>query len=311
MNLRNFSDTELLASLKKEVLEERQKMMSVLEHLREVDWRKLYAESNCSSLWEFCVKELKYSNGSAGRRVRAMRLLRELPQLKEDLLDGKQNLTSLSQAQSFFNIEEKTQDKRLSSDEKKVVLGQLEDKSTRECEKELLKLSSAPIQISHPEKKRVIDETHTELKLVLHAAAMEKLTRIQALRSHANPSMNYAELFEYMADEVLKKIDPMEKSSKKGSAQNEAVQQIGRVTLPVSLKREVWKRDQGRCSYVDEKGEKCRSQHFLEVDHLWPVALGGENRIENLRILCRAHNQRSAVRVFKEVGPHQTNSHER
>ena len=298
MNLRTFSDAELLASLKKEVLEERQKMTSVLEHLREVDRRKLYAESNCSSLWEFCVKELKYSNGSAGRRVRAMKLIRELPKLKEDLLEGKQNLTSLSQAQSFFRIEEKTQDKRLTSEEKKKVLDQLEDKSTRECEKELLKLSSAPIQISHPEKKRAIDETHSELKLVLEAGLLEKLARIQALRSHANPSMTYSELLEYMADEVLKKIDPMKKPSK-SSPQNEAVQQTGRITLPVGLKREVWKRDEGHCSYVDAQGLKCSSEHFLEIDHLWPVALGGENRLENLRLLCRAHNQRSAFRIFK------------
>ena len=121
-----------------------------------------------------------------------MRLLRELPELREDLLEGKQNLTSLSQAQSFFNIEEKTQEKKLTSEEKKEVLDQLGDKSTRDCEKALLKLSSAPIQISHPEKKRSIDETHTELKLVLDASLLEKLTRIQALRSHANPSMTYA-----------------------------------------------------------------------------------------------------------------------
>jgi hypothetical protein len=309
MNLRNFSDVELLASLKKEVQEERQKMTSVLEHLREVDRRKLYAESKYSSLWEFCVKELKYSSGSAGRRVRAMRLLRELPALKEDLLDGKQNLTSLSQAQSFFRLEEKTQEKRLTSEEKKEVLEKIEDKSTRDCEMELLKLSSVPVQISHPEKKRTIDETHTELKLVLNAAAMEKLARIQALRSHANPSMNYAELFEYMADEVLKKIDPMEKISKRGSAQNEAAQQTGRITLPVILKQEVWKRDGGSCSYIDERGEKCGSKHFLEIDHIWPIALGGENTIENLRLLCRGHNQRSAVRIFK--GSNQTDLFER
>ena len=81
-----------------------------------------------------------------------------------------------------------------------------------------------------------------------------------------------------MADEVLKKIDPMKKPSK-SSAQNESVQQTGRITLPVGLKREAWKKDGGVCSYVDEKGEKCGSQHFLEVDHVWPVALGGENRI--------------------------------
>ncbi|MBK9322947.1 MAG: HNH endonuclease [Bdellovibrionaceae bacterium] len=32
----------------------------------------------------------------------------------------------------------------------------------------------------------------------------------------------------------------------------------------------------------------------LEVDHIKPLALGGEHRAENLRILCRAHNQLAA-----------------
>jgi hypothetical protein len=57
MNLRMLSDADLIASLKKEVLEELKKMMSVLEHLREVDRRKLYAEHECDSLWAFCIKE--------------------------------------------------------------------------------------------------------------------------------------------------------------------------------------------------------------------------------------------------------------
>jgi hypothetical protein len=296
-NLRMLSDTDLITSLKKEVLEERKKMMSVLEHLREVDRRKLYAEHECDSLWAFCIKELKYSNGSAGRRVRAMRLIREIPTLKEDLLEGKQNLTSLSQAQSFFQIEEKAQEKRMTTEQKKEVLEKIEDKPTRDCEKELLKLSSAPIQISHPEKKREIDETYTELKLVLNAAAMRKLARIKALRSHANPSMNYAELFEYMADEVLKKIDPMEKTSKPSSAQNEAVQQMA--TTLARSKLVVWKRDQGTCSFKDpETGKCCGSTYFLELDHIVPVALGGSNEPSNLRLRCRGHNQRYAVKIY-------------
>jgi hypothetical protein len=297
MNFKMLSDADLILSLKKEVLEERKKMMSVLEHLREVDRRKLYAEHECSSLWEFCIKELKYSSGSAGRSVRAMKLIREIPTLKEDLLEGKQNLTSLSQAQSFFRIEEKAQEKRMTTEQKKEVLEKIEDKPTRDCERELLKLSSTPIQMSHPEKKREIDETHTELKLVLSEAAMKKLARIKALRSHANPSMNYAELFEYMADEVLKKIDPMEKPSKASSAQNEAVQQAA-ATIARS-KPVVWKRDQGKCSFEDpETGKYCESTYFLELDHIIPVAMGGSNEPSNLRLRCRGHNQRYAVNIY-------------
>jgi hypothetical protein len=57
-----------------------------------------------------------------------------------------------------------------------------------------------------------VGKKHTELKLVLEQALLEKLDRIKALRSHANPTMGYKELLEFMADEVLKRLDPIEKA---------------------------------------------------------------------------------------------------
>ena len=47
-------------------------------------------------------------------------------------------------------------------------------------------------------------------------------------------------------------------------------------SIPVAVKREVWRRDQGCCTYVDRHtGRRCGSRFFLELDHIVPVALGG------------------------------------
>jgi hypothetical protein len=138
--IRALSDSALLIGLKHSVLEERKHMADVLEYLREVDRRRLYADSGHASLWGFCTRELGYSAGSASRRISSMRLLRELPELKEDLLSGKQNLSSLAQAQNFFRLEEKHQAEKLTPEQKQEVLEKLEGKSSRECEQELLKL---------------------------------------------------------------------------------------------------------------------------------------------------------------------------
>jgi hypothetical protein len=347
--IRSLSDSVLLANLKSSVLEERKLTTEVLEYLREIDRRRLYAESGHASLWDFCTKELGYSEGSASRRISSMRLLRDLPDLKEDLLAGKQNLSSLAQAQKFFRIEEKHREVKLSLGEKQEVLEKLEGKSTRECEKELLKLSSAPIEIMKSEKQRSLDDKHTELRLVLNSDLLEKLNRIQALRSHSDPSMSYAELLGFMADEVLKRLDPMEKEkrrtkpkkepqsvspvftaeevfrsmasrkvssppapevqkttdSQKGSFATQsnsfgpALKMGRRAPIPARIKRLIWLRDQGKCAYTNpETGKICESRYFLEIDHVHPVALGGGNDPENLRLRCRAHNQRSAVRIF-------------
>ncbi|MDE0449361.1 MAG: HNH endonuclease signature motif containing protein, partial [Spirochaetaceae bacterium] len=62
--------------------------------------------------------------------------------------------------------------------------------------------------------------------------------------------------------------------------------------IPVAVRREVWRRDQGCCSYVDpHSGRRCGSRYRLEIDHVVPFALGGATELWNLRIRCRAHHR--------------------
>jgi hypothetical protein len=69
--------------------------------------------------------------------------------------------------------------------------------------------------------------------------------------------------------------------------------------IPAAIKRWVWHRDQGQCSYQDPRtGRRCRSRHFLQLDHIHPYALGGRSVPQNLRLLCFAHNQWLAAQVF-------------
>jgi len=66
--------------------------------------------------------------------------------------------------------------------------------------------------------------------------------------------------------------------------------------IPAAVRREVWRRDQGSCSYVDrhsgrDSGRRCGSRYRLEIDHIVPFALGGANELSNLRIRCAAHHK--------------------
>ena len=62
--------------------------------------------------------------------------------------------------------------------------------------------------------------------------------------------------------------------------------------IPVAVKREVWRRDQGCCSYVDpHSGRRCGSRYRLEIDHIVPFALGGASELSNLRLSCGAHHK--------------------
>ena len=62
--------------------------------------------------------------------------------------------------------------------------------------------------------------------------------------------------------------------------------------IPAAVKREVWRRDRGRCRYVDgTSGRRCGSQHLLQIDHVVPYACGGGAEPNNLRLLCAAHHR--------------------
>src|SRR4029078_915592 len=86
--LPSISDSELLASMPALVKRERVAMVEVIEHLVEIDRRRLYLEQACSSLYSFCIERLGYSEDGAMKRVRVARLARRLPAVLEELRTG-------------------------------------------------------------------------------------------------------------------------------------------------------------------------------------------------------------------------------
>jgi hypothetical protein len=54
--------------------------------------------------------------------------------------------------------------------------------------------------------------------------------------------------------------------------------------IPTEVKREVWKRDNGKCV-------KCGSKDELHFDHIIPYSKGGTSLLaENIQLLCARHN---------------------
>ncbi len=316
-NLKALSNEALLLNTKSLVTEERKLTTSILWHLNEIQKRRLYAEKGFGSLFEYAVKELQYSEAAAGRRIAAMRLLVEVPEIEPALEKGEVSLSTLSTIQSFLQRKEET----VSRQEKKELVFALQGKSKRECEKELSALD--PQSAIPQEQERVVSPTQTEIRFIADDSLMEKLQSIRELDGHVQSNPTYLELFHRMADVTLKKLDPSKQSGRDREtsgpnqqtttppaecsqaqaqaqsqpAQHESAQSNSRY-IPAALKREIWRRDQGQCTFLSPDGRRCTSRFSLEVDHLKPFALGGETKHENLRLLCRAHNAHQAVAQF-------------
>jgi len=60
--------------------------------------------------------------------------------------------------------------------------------------------------------------------------------------------------------------------------------------IPNHVKREVYARDQGQCTFVSPDGHRCSERGGLQYHHEVPFGKGGESRSANVRLLCRAHN---------------------
>jgi hypothetical protein len=81
LNVKTLPNEALISQIQSLAAKERRLTTQVLELLREVDRRRLYAEQGFSTLFEFVVKGLGYSEASAARRINSMRLLKELPEV--------------------------------------------------------------------------------------------------------------------------------------------------------------------------------------------------------------------------------------
>jgi hypothetical protein len=71
-----------------------------------------------------------------------------------------------------------------------------------------------------------------------------------------------------------------------------------RESIPAAVRRAVWQRDAGRCTWPLDSGGCCGSTHQLELDHVVPWAKEGEPTVENLRLVCHRHNVLAAKLAF-------------
>ncbi len=135
----------------------------------------------------------------------------------------------------------------------------------------------------------------SRVHLTVTKGFVKKLDAARDALSHAMPGATPAELLEAGLDLLLaqatKRKGLVERPQKKVRAMNGD-------GIPAHVKREVWKRDNGRCQWKLASGGTCGSTRDLEFDHIHPRSLGGPSTVENLRVVCGFHNRLAARRLL-------------
>ncbi|HMJ11154.1 MAG TPA: hypothetical protein VK524_07080 [Polyangiaceae bacterium] len=125
-----------------------------------------------------------------------------------------------------------------------------------------------------------------------------KIEQAKELVSHTVPSADLATLMERAIDALIEKEIRRKRGT--GKKRKRRLQKRGSRHVPVEVADAVWERDGGQCTFVDAAGRRCSERRFVTLEHEQPHALNGPSSVENLSLLCAAHNARSARKVFGE-----------
>jgi hypothetical protein len=368
-----LSSDELLAATwdlvgKSHVLE-----ADLLEHLGEVDERKLYLECACSSMFAFCVGELGFSEEAAYNRITVARAARRWPAVMEAARSGRVHLTGLRLLAPHLTAENQAE-----------LLAEAAGKSKREIEEIVARLAPrAPVATSirkvraasaagvtpgapavdassdvpvtpgpvelpaaaGPEE--AVLAVRPELPLVRRLDAeggpplpvepylrhgqpgppppfraprlatplaqdlfkiqftatrvfCDMLREAQDLLRHSVPDGDTEVLMtralRLLIAEVKKerfgvgrKARPVKRTTNDGAASRQ---------IPDAIKRAVWERDGGRCTYRDKRGKRCEATAFLTFEHDDGFARTRTHSVDRIRLLCHAHNQHAAEEMY-------------
>jgi hypothetical protein len=341
-DLTRLGDGKLVQCLESLVEKERVTMSDLLAHVAEVDLRRLYVPAGYPSMFEYCVRELGFSEEVAYKRIQAARAARKFPALFGAVAGGRLHLTAivllaphLTKENARELVESSTRKRkseivellamRFPRPDVPEVLRELPARASRQLAPAQVGVSSSrpsghlipgPTQLDPdpvgPPRPRItpLAPARYALQATLPKESHDMLQRVRELLSHQVPSGDLAQVLAFCLKAGLEKLQ-----KRKFAATDRPRKPNGRITnkrtIPAQVKRAVWRRDDGRCTFGAATGKRCDARRFLEFDHVEPVARGGRSTFQNTRLRCRAHNQYEAECLYGSGFMHKKRERER
>ena len=319
-SLTHLSDEALLANLGTLVATHREDTVTMLVHLGEVDARRLYLPAACSSMYEYCMREMRFSEDEACSRIRAARTARDFPVVFDALAEGWLSLTAvvlLSKPLNRENAEELlaaaankscTEIRDLIAERfpkpdvpanvEPVIVASAGSENLLTCEPESspgTKRVDLPVA---PAKVQPLSPQSYAIHFTFSREEHELLRYAQALLGHTIPAGDIAKVVAEGLRDLVQRLEKTKFAATSRPRTSRGSANPGTRYVPAEVKRAVWVRDEGQCTFVGSGGQRCQARTMLEFDHVKAFARGGEATVEGMRLLCRAHNQYAAEQIF-------------
>jgi 5-methylcytosine-specific restriction endonuclease McrA len=307
--LKSVSNHELVKQLERACADANALTVRIIHLLNEVEERSIYLREACSSMFDYCVRHLRMSEGVAYLRLAAARLVQKFPSLARRIERGDIHLSGLLELRKHLtaeNYDELVDAVRGMS--KRQIIEFLMSRERRAVQppgpaklRKLPKMKTANAIAPTLERElELIAEMQYRLGITLDRAERDELLFVRDLMMHRNPS---GDLKNVVMDAVRKlrlelEREVLAKTSRPRSAKQ--VPPLAKTTgeIPRPVRRAVFERDGHRCTFTSEKGERCPATAMLQLDHIVSPLHGGTNEPSNLRVRCRAHNLLHAENVF-------------
>ena len=332
----HLSDSTLEQVLEHLAASDRGTTVRLLVHIAEFDVRRLFLQRGYASMYVYCVGQLKMSEDIACKRIRAARAARRFPFILHGLADGRLRLSGVVMLAP--HLTEATAEGLLAAAVDRTNAGiecLLAERFPRpDVPTLIVPLSPAPAvtpaaapavplepPVETPAEPMAVPGTELSaarrievsvlrpkvtptspgrvaLLAPLRLETHDLLRDVQNLLGHAIAPGDVDAVLHFALRTAKEKLLQRKcAATERPPAGRRRSSSDGR-HIPAEVRRAVWERDGGQCTFTSDTGHRCEERKDVQFDHIEPYAKGGEATVGGIRLLCRAHNQYEAEWAF-------------
>ena len=323
LRLEALSDDDLLSRLAEVASRTRRTEAELVWHLAEVDARRLYLREACPSMHVYATARLHMSDAEAYLRINVARISRRFPVVLAMLADGRLHLSAVARlgpllregngeallaravhksrreidllvAELAPRPDVPSRIRRLPAVAERATAVEAVAVELRPDGVQNRQVGEAPpaagidlaVPVAATGTLGPIAPARFKVQFTAGAELHDKITRCQALLRHVVPDGDLAAVFDRAMTLLVQELEQVRfaATSRPRKSASEADPTPSSRRIPDPIRRAVWSRDGGQCTFRDRAGRRCPSLERLEFHHVVPFARGGDHRESNVTL---------------------------